>query len=209
MREEEYGDKVILALRQKCAEIQWESQSIGEGIRMGGRERAVHREWLFGGKCSLLLPDTFTDMDEIDAAARYRNGSRPQIIKAEQNGDGALTFSLLPREEREGKAGTAAMLEDIRGNMSKIWKQAVFYDRGEVQAGERKIPWMDLKTFCLNGALYSLIFLFDAGEDVAMGNFHCSFQRYDIWKPVILKLLTTLEVTTLEVEEKNHERLSD
>lgn len=203
MREEEYGDKVILALRQKYAQIRSEGQPVGQSIWLNGRERAVHRETLFGGRCSLLLPEIFTDMGETEAAARYRNGNRPQIIKAERKGDGVLAFSLLPKEETEEKAG-AAMLEHIRRNMAKIWKQAVFYDVGEVQAGKRKIPWMDLKTFCLNGALYSLIFLFDAGDDVAMGNFHCSFQRYDIWKPVILKLLTTLKA-----EEENHERLSD
>lgn len=205
MRETEYKDRLILALRKKYAEKLSELESVGENILIEGKRIALHREWLLGEKCSVLLPEILKDMGIVEASARYRRNNRPQIIKAEVNGDAALTFSLVPIKG----SGLDAMdsmekLQKIREDTKKIWKQNVFYDEGKVQAGQLEIAWMDLKAFCLNGSLYSLIFLFDIQEEIVLGNFHCGFRRYDVWKPIILKLLTTLQI-----QEENYERLSD
>ncbi len=42
-------------------------------------------------------------------------------------------------------------------------------------------------------SFYSLLFMFQAQAQSVLGNFHCSFQIYDIWKPVIIKILTTIQ----------------
>lgn len=82
----------------------------------------------------------------------------------------------------------------LRGDMKKVWKQNVFYDMGKVTADGHTVAWMDFKAFCMDGSIYSLLFLFQAGNQMILGNFHCSFVQYDIWKPVILKLLTTIQI---------------
>lgn len=84
-------------------------------------------------------------------------------------------------------------LGKLRQDMKKKWKQDVYYGTGEVLAGGLKVSWMDLKSFCEKGNIYSFIFLFDINEDIVLGNFYCPFQHYAIWKPVIPKLLATLE----------------
>ena len=45
-------------------------------------------------------------------------------------------------------------------------------------------------------SFYSLLFMFQAQAQSVLGNFHCSFQIYDIWKSVIIKLLTTIQAET-------------
>ena len=203
MWEEAYGDQLILALRQKYEQKQSENRKVGEDIWIGTDRIPVHKEILFEGRCSILLPDILTDMRAAEAAVRYRSLQRPQIIKAEAGGDAALTLSLLPADEKDmEETKVPDRLKAIRRNMERIWKQNVFYDTGKVTAGQTEIPWMDMKAFCLNGQLYSLIFLFEMQDGIVLGNFHCSFRRYDIWKPAVLKLLTTLEI-----QEENHERL--
>ena len=72
--------------------------------------------------------------------------------------------------------------------MKKIWKQNVFYDTGEVMAENTPVAWMDFRAYCLDGNLYSMLFIFQMREQAVLGNFHCSFPKYDIWKPVILKI---------------------
>lgn len=203
MWEETYGDKLILALRQKYEQRQPENLETAKDIRIGAERIPAYRQSLFEGRCSILLPDIMTDMADAQAAARYRSRQRPQIIKAEAGGDAALTFSLLPFYPQTMKEmGAPDRLKTIRRDMERIWKQNVFYDTGKVKAGQEEIPWMDLKAFCLNGQLYSLIFLFQMQGDMVLGNFHCRFQRYDIWKAAVLNILTTLEI-----QEENHERL--
>ena len=193
MLEAEYKDKIILALRQKYMQKQAEAGIAGTSIWIGSKKEALHREPLFQGRCSMLLPESLTDMEEAEAAIKYRNINRPRMIKSQKHGDAALTFDTVPIDETEGLKAVDR-LAGIRRDMKKLWKQNVFYDTGTAQAGELEVPWMDMKGFCLNGSFYSLIFLFELDGDAALGNFHCGFSQYDIWKPVILKLLTTIEI---------------
>ena len=97
----------------------------------------------------------------------------------------------------------------IRNDMRKIWKQNVFYDIGEVVAENTPVAWMDFKAYCLDGNLYSLLFMFQTQARSILGNFHCSFPIYDIWKPVVLKLLTTIQAENTSIQIKSPEYSDD
>ena len=190
----EYGSEFIPALKYKYVKKRIQKQKIKKYVLVGTDKMPGHRESLFEGRCSMMLPDSLIDMEVTDGIVGYRSLQSPQIIKAATNGNAVLTFSLLPKAE----AGMEAMdvsdrLEKLRQDMEKKWKQDVYYGTGEVQAGELKVSWMDLKSFCEKGNIYSFIFLFDINGDIVLGNFYCHFQHYAIWKPVIPKLLATLE----------------
>ena len=190
----EYGSEFIPALKYHYVQKRIQKQKIRKYAWIGTDKIPVHRESLFDGKCSILLPDTLIDMEVTDEIVGYRSLQSPQIVKAGSNGNAVLTFSLIPKAE----AGMEAMddsdrLEKLCQDMKKKWKQDVYYGTGEVQAGGLKVPWMGLKSFCEKGNIYSFIFLFDINGDIVLGNFYCHFQHYAIWKPVSPKLLATLE----------------
>lgn len=192
MTEMEYADKVILALRTKYLLERAKNQTIGEEICIGLSKKLLQRTVLFEGKYSMLLPDNFVDMDDLKKKVRYRSQNRPQIIKTnEEEKDVSITFNLLPMECALGE-DCLQKLKNIQANMKRIWKQNVFYDIGELPA--IPIAWMDFRAYCLAGSLYSLIFLLELENEIVLGNFHCSFMRYDIWKPVVLKLLGTIQI---------------
>ncbi len=153
IRENEYIDTQILALRSKYHEIQSENQPVGNEIQIG------------------------TDRD---------NGA-------------AITFSILPQTGEEEQRQVSEQMAVIRNDMKKIWKQNVFYDIGEVVAENTPVAWMDFKAYCLDGNLYSLLFMFQTQARSILGNFHCSFPIYDIWKPVVLKLLTTIQAENTSI----------
>ena len=104
-----------------------------------------------------------------------------------------ITFNILPQTGEEEQRHVSEQMAVIRNDMKKIWKQNVFYDIGEVVAENTPVAWMDFKAYCLDGNLYSLLFMFQTQARSILGNFHCSFPIYDIWKPVVLKLLTTIQ----------------
>lgn len=191
--EKECVDKMIFALRNKYREKLAEELPVGKEIQAGASSIPLRREEIFRGKCIMLLPETITDMDRIKAAVKYRSQNRPQVIKSDSRGDASFTFSIIPADERNEML--LKRLKKIQDDMKKVWKQNVFYDMGEVASDTLSIAWMDFKSFCLNGSLYSMLFLFDMGEETVLGNFHCAFSEYDIWKPVVLKLLTTIQTT--------------
>lgn len=193
MDKTEYADRMILALRTKYEEDQTEDQSIKAVTGVGIQKLPLHREALFEGKCSILLPDTMTDMGDVERTVIYRNLKRPQIIKTDREAGVSMTFSPLPGEDTP--ESIFVQMDRVRSDMKKIWKQNVFYDKGEIQAEGFSVAWMDFRTFCLDSSLYCLLFLFPMREQIVLGNFHCSFPQYDIWKPTILKLLATVQRT--------------
>lgn len=192
----EYGDRMILALKTKCGEKQTECLPVEEELGVGTRKLPLHREILFDGLCSMMLPDTMTDMDEGIRTAVYRSANRPQIIKTDEKAGVTITFSLLPVEDVTDSV--PMRMDKLRSDMKKLWKQNVFYDRGEIRADGFPAAWMDCKAFCLDGSLYCLLFMFQAEGQMILGNFHCSFPQYDTWKPAILKLLATLQGAELD-----------
>ncbi|MCM1251958.1 MAG: hypothetical protein NC321_03990 [Clostridium sp.] len=194
MKEPEYIDSVILALRTKCEEKQEEQQQISDTIPIGVNKISLYREELFGGKCSMMLPEIMSDMNRRYRMIKYRNQNRPQVIKTDFDNDATVTFSLLPMADRENAPDISVQMEKVYSDMKKVWKQYVFYDTGQVEAGEFAVAWMDFRSFCVDGSIYNLLFMFQAEKQIVLGNFHCSFPQYDIWKPVILKLLTTVRV---------------
>ena len=190
--EKECVDKMILALRNKYREKLAQELPVGKEIQAGASSIPLRREEIFRGKCTMLLPETIRDLDRKKAAVKYRSLNRPQVIKSDVKGDASFTFSLISADE--GEETPLKRLKKIQDDMKKIWKQNVFYDMGEVYADMLPVAWMDFKSFCLNGSLYNLLFLFDFEERTVLGNFHCVISEYDIWKPVVLKLLTTIQI---------------
>ncbi len=189
--EAEYKDKIILALRRKYIEKQLEELPAGEEILIGTGSVPLRRESIFEGKCSMLLPENVSDMPLSGRAVKYRSKNRPQIIKTDQDGDASFTFSIIPADD--SKQELQARLRNIRDDMKKVWKQNVFYDEGKVHTDAGAAVWMDFRSYCLNGSLYNLMFLFEMEAGTVLGSFHCSFPKYDVWKPVVLKLLTTIQ----------------
>lgn len=190
--EAEYKDEMILALRKKYIEKQSEELPAGAEIKVGTGTIPLQRESIFEGKCSMRLPENIREMPLPLRAVKYRSKNRPQIIKTDQEGDASFTFSVLPPDN--SKEDLQERLRHIRDDMKQVWKQNVFYDEGEVHADAGTVMWMDFRSYCLNGSLYSMIFLFEMEDKIVLGNFHCSFAKYDTWKPMVLKLLTTIQV---------------
>lgn len=189
----EYSDRMILTLRTKYREKSTELLPLEKEIMINGEKVTLNREILFEGKCSILLPEIMVDMDYLNRAVRYRNPNRPPIIKTDYKSGAAITFSLIPMADRMETENISEQMEKVRSDIIKVWKQNVFYDRGEISSDGEPVVWMDYRAYCMDGNLYMILFMFQLKEQIVLGNFHCSFSQYDIWKPVIIKLLATIQ----------------
>lgn len=132
IRENEYIDTQILALRSKYHEIQSENQPVGNEIQIGTDRAALYKSDLFDGACSIMLPEIMTDMDSTDRTVIYQNRNRPQIIKADRDSGAVITFNILSQTGEEEQRQVSEQMSVIRNDMKKIWKQNVFYDIGEI-----------------------------------------------------------------------------
>ena len=191
---EQYPDRIILALRKKQQIIQLENTSMEELLEK--KEIAgFSRKYFAGQKFSLFLPEELQEMPEGEQIVKYPNRNRPEIILTDKDRDATLTFSRLSLTGEQKNKGVKNRLMVIQREMKKRWKQQVFYETGVVKARQMDVAWMDYRGFCLDGSLYSLLFLFLLPGKLVLGNFHCRFIHYDRWKTIILKLLETIELT--------------
>ena len=79
--EREYADAEILALRHRYRETQAARLPASQKIHVGTDSLPLYREILFGGMCSIMLPQSMTDMDRIERMVRYQGRNR-QIGRA-------------------------------------------------------------------------------------------------------------------------------
>lgn len=189
---EQYPDKIILALRKKQQINKLENTSIEE-LQEKKEMAGFSRKYFAGQKFSLFLPEELQEMPEGEQKVKYPNRNRPEIILSDRYGNATLAFSCLPLMREQKDKEVEDTVKEIHQEMKKRWKQQVSYETGVVKTGELKVAWLDYRGFCLDESLYSLLFLFFLQEEMILGNFHCSFVDYDRWKPIVLKLLETIE----------------
>lgn len=194
MEDREYIDKIILALRLKYKEHEEKQSLPHKEISIGTEKIPLQREELLEGVCSILLPSILTDMEEREKRIKYKNENRPSIIKGDSGQNAWITFQMIFQENEKSRESITVKRDKLRDDMKKIWKSYVFYDTGEVEGDNYQVAWMDFKAVSLDNNLYSFIFLFYIEEQILLGNFHCIFSQYNIWKPAILKLLTTIQI---------------
>lgn len=189
---EKYPDKIILALRKKQQRNRWENKSMEELLE-SEKMAGFSRKYFGGQKFSLFLPEELQEMSKSKQKIKYPNRNRPKLILSDRYGNATWAFNCLPLMREQKDKEVEDTLKEIQQEMKKRWKQQVFYETGVVKTGELKVAWLDYRGFCLDESLYSLLFLFFLQEEMILGNFHCSFVDYDRWKPVVLKLLETIE----------------
>lgn len=91
----EHADAEILALCHKYREKQAGHITDSRKILIGTDSVPLYKEILFGGICSIMLPESMTDMDEIERMVRYQNRKRPPVIRTDADREVSMTFSIL------------------------------------------------------------------------------------------------------------------
>ena len=87
--------------------------------------------------------------------------------------------------------------------MIQILKRAdeknVFYDQGNI-SGNVPMVWFDYKSFAADERVYNMMFLILSDRKMMVGTFYCIFKDYDKWRPVILRMLETIQTEEEECE---------
>lgn len=86
----------------------------------------LYREMLFGGMCSIMLPQSMTDMDRIGRMVRCQGRNRPPVIKTDADREATVTFSLLPISDRGGAEPVTVQLAGLRSEMKRSGSRMCF-----------------------------------------------------------------------------------
>ncbi|GFI03493.1 hypothetical protein IMSAGC005_02330 [Lachnospiraceae bacterium] len=182
-----YGDLDLFLIQMK--------KRFGKGTENGQKFLEDTYQEDYGMGFSIQIPKEFEQADAQSAAAVFWSEKRPPVILITPKREEGLTFQFLS-EEMAGET-LSGCRRRIKQLTEQIDERCVYYDMGE----ETGTAWFDYKSFAKSRTVYNLIFLFQAGGKKILGTFYCIFEKYDIWKPMILKMLSTIR-TKEEIDER-------
>lgn len=140
----------------------------------------------FGLGFTLQLPEGVEQADDKTASEIFWSEKRPDVILTSKNRKAGFTFQLM--EDETPEESLVCSREKIKQLVGKIDERTVFYDMGET----KEALWFEYKSFAGRTVVYNILFLFQAGEGKILGTFYCIFEKYDKWKPEVLKILETI-----------------
>lgn len=136
------------------------------------------------------LPEGFTEADEEYGKARYFSKNRPEKILKEEDGESNFLFQLIQKEPDDINTALSLAKDAIRNND----RTATMYEEGKLIKSNYICAWADYKNFAGNECIYNLLFIIDIGEKRIFGAFNCLFERYDFWKPIVLRILDRVNI---------------
>jgi hypothetical protein len=148
---------------------------------------------------ALEIPDGFFEADEEKTASVFFSKNRPDLVLINPSAHSGLTFQTAILEKKT----FVLDLYHEREQMIQILKRAdgknVFYDQGNV-TGNVPMVWFDYKSFAADERVYNMMFLILSDRKMMVGTFYCIFKDYDKWRPVILRMLETIQTEEEECE---------
>lgn len=69
----------------------------------------------------------------------------------------------------------------------------VFYEKAVLPIMNSKLGWFDFKSHGIDSKLYNLMYFIPIGNKALHGVFNCRYEKVQIWKPIALIVLSSLE----------------
>ena len=146
------------------------------------------------------MPRGFIKASDEYVKAKYFSKNRPQIVFKDENGESNLMLQSMKRDLVNESDDLKSAKRAIYFNDSTVR----VYDEGKIIKENYTAVWFDYKNFVSNECIYNLLFIISAGRRSVFGAFNCMFENYDIWKPIVLKILKNVRI-----EVNNNEGILD
>lgn len=184
-------DKIFLQLQRELNKIKQETQERAD--------LSKKLKWFPSLGIAMYIPDGFFEADEDKTASIFFSKNRPELVLINPSAHSGLTFQTAILEKKT----YVLDLYHEREQMIQILKRAdeknVFYDQGNI-SGNVPMVWFDYKSFAADERVYNMMFLILSDRKMMVGTFYCIFKDYDKWRPVILRMLETIQTEEEECE---------
>lgn len=145
----------------------------------------------FGMNFWIRIPNKFEEAKSSDAADIFWSENRPTVIFLTKKKNEGITFQTLKKEELG--IDISIYCKKIRDAIDQMDDRTVFYEQGVTGETDR-IHWLEYKAFAANERIYRFVFWFQAKDKIVMGTFFCLFKNYNIWKPIVFEMLSTIRM---------------
>lgn len=187
-----YEDERIIALRIREKKKRYDT--IEKGIYIGEQLYKFCETLLFDDSLQILLPAGFSHMPEEKIRYKYPSEFRPQVIISNESGTVNFTFSRF--EQSASWEQLPELMANLQTAILNLNPSVLVFHQSQMEVKDKSVPWMDLKSFAMDGSLYNYIFLFLADEKPVLGMFNCLYHESEGWQYLFTKCLETIEDVT-------------
>lgn len=149
---------------------------------------------LFDGALNFLIPDSFIEMPENIAKARYLSNYRPPVLLTNPSYDENIGFHLLNRKNYREYNNLEELIKKMVNSVRQHAPETVFYGKDRFYPDNAEGMWFEYKNFTLDEETYNLQMLVLSDKYLLAGTFNCRMCFYDEWKEPILKSLDYIKM---------------
>lgn len=196
-----YGDEEIVEILNM-----YKKAVIGDvysGIKIKGDLYHFHEYKFWDGKVKMMLPLRFIDMPEELMKVKYGHMPGIDILKCSR--DYTIDIMLNLTEESLAEDDIQRTLEEQMKMLKRIQPAYEIYESNIEDNGYVKVGWYDYRASSMDIALYCVNFIFQSEGHMVLGKFTCNIYKAEDWKPVILKMLFSINNEERILKEEKNE----
>ena len=175
---------------------QMQTQSVRETVIINDEEYHFHREMLFDGRASILLPKEFVNMPTELAKHKYPMERRPEIIKTSMDTAVNFAFNLMPQQISNEQIIDAT--KQFHSMIKHMQPSNHFFDIKLELMEKISIGWFDFKSPGLDEHVYTLMAFAVIDKKLLHGIFNASYRLMENWKSIAIQVFCSLEDETLK-----------
>lgn len=184
-----YEDERIIALRRKERKRLFDN--VKNGIYVKEQLYTFKEVTLFEETLFIMLPEGFILAAEKDIAFKYPSVFRPQIIVSDVSGKINFTFSEFDQFVEWEQL--PLLLQGLQTVILNTNPSVVLFHSEKKDIEDHSVPWIDFKSYSIDGPLYNFVFLFLNHDKTILGMFNCPYSERRDWNILFIKCIETIK----------------
>lgn len=188
----ERADEKILDFLNEIEKREAKKDICAGPVKIGNRYYEFKEKCFFEDKLKIYIPNDFEDMPLEARKLKYPSGSRPEIIKSNEEGSIVVTLNIIDSPLDEER------VEELKDGMKMIIRKTnpanVFYEDGIIEVNSKNIGFFEFKSSAIDDFIYNIMFFLEFEEKTLMGTFSCLYKDYRDWRDVAFKVIDTIKV---------------
>lgn len=153
---------------------------------------SLEKKSVLGGKVEILIPATFTVMEEDMLKTKYPMQNRPALVYTNDAGSINVAFSQTTSKAEEKD------IPEIKETFVKVfksmYKSSEWLSDGLVTINGKNVGFMELITPALDTKIYNRIFFAECDGRILLCTFNCKESQMKEWAPVGKKIMNSLVI---------------
>ena len=194
-----FFDEKILEYRNRARKEKY--ATLETGMYIMNELVPFERRMLFGGKISIMLPESFVNLPSDLAKAKYMSEQRPQIIMTSL--DTTVNIGLSYMDVKVEISQIKEIMNQSKSALKNTNPAIIFHDSKVEEDIDLPLAWFEFKSYGLDKSVYNLMFVARAHSKMLHGSFNCSYDNALEWREAARQMVYSIR----EVKENQNEEI--